>query len=96
MDAKDVRIFCEIAFKDLSYRADTQRHVSPTEIGRKLSLDERTVRTRITKMEEDGFIRKFGCHSVLVSEFARVWLFLIGVLASCDSRQSRISARATV
>jgi len=59
VDAKDVRIFCEIAFRDLSYNASTQRHVSPTEIGRKLGLDEKTVRARITKMEEDGFIKYY-------------------------------------
>ncbi|MBI3841352.1 MAG: Lrp/AsnC family transcriptional regulator [Thaumarchaeota archaeon] len=59
MDAKDVRIFCEIAFRDLSYNASTQRHVSPTEIGRKLDLDEKTVRARIKKMEEDGFIKYY-------------------------------------
>ncbi len=59
MDVKDVRIFCEIAFRDLSYNATTQRHVSPTEIGRKLGLDEKTVRGRITNMEEDGFIKYY-------------------------------------
>ena len=59
MDAKDVRIFCEIAFRDLSYNASTQRHVSPTEIGRKLMLDEKTVRARIKKMEDEGFIKYY-------------------------------------
>ena len=59
MDAKDVRIFCEIAFRDLSYNASTQRHISPTEIGRKLALDEKTIRARIKKMEDDGFIKYY-------------------------------------
>lgn len=59
MDAKDIRIFCEIALRDLSYNATTQRHVSPTEIGRKLALDEKTVRARIKRMEEDGFIKYY-------------------------------------
>ena len=59
MDAKDVRIFCEIALRDLSYNATTQRHVSPTEIGRKVGLDEKTVRARIGKMEEAGFIKYY-------------------------------------
>ncbi len=59
MDVKDVRIFCEIAFRDLSYNATTQRHVSPTEIGGKLGLSEKTVRARITNMEEDGFIKYY-------------------------------------
>ncbi|MBI3860200.1 MAG: Lrp/AsnC family transcriptional regulator [Thaumarchaeota archaeon] len=59
MDAKDVRIFCDIAFRDLSYSASVQRHVSPSEIGRKLGLYEKTVRYRIKKMEEDGFIKYY-------------------------------------
>lgn len=73
MDAKDVRVFCEIAFRDLSYEATTQRHVSPTEIGRKLGLDEKTVRARIRKMEEDGFIKYYQAMPSLA-------LFGLGVL----------------
>lgn len=73
MDAKDVRIFCEIAFRDLSYNASTQRHVSPTEIGRKVALDEKTVRARINNMEEDGFIKYYQA----MPSFA---LFGLGVL----------------
>ena len=56
MDAKDVRIFCEIAFKGLDYDSFTDRRVSPLAIGRKLGLDEKTVRVRVKKMEDDGFI----------------------------------------
>jgi len=59
LDGKDIRIFSEIAFRDLSYRATTQRHVSPSEVGKKLGLDEKTVRARIKKMEEDGFIKYY-------------------------------------
>jgi len=59
MDGKDVRIFCEIAFKDLSYNATTQRRVSPTEIGKKLGVDEKTIRARIKKMEDEGFIKYY-------------------------------------
>jgi DNA-binding Lrp family transcriptional regulator len=59
LDEKDVRIFCDIAFRDLSYNASTQRHVSPSEIGRTLGLDEKTVRSRIKKMEDDGFIKYY-------------------------------------
>ena len=33
--------------------------MSPTEIGRKLSLDEKTIRARIKKMEDDGFIKYY-------------------------------------
>lgn len=59
MDAKDVRIFCEIAFKGLDYDSFTDRRVSPLAIGRKLSLDEKTVRVRVKKMEDDGFIKYY-------------------------------------
>jgi DNA-binding Lrp family transcriptional regulator len=59
LDEKDVRIFCEMAFKYLDYSAFERRHASPLEIGRKLGLDEKTVRSRIRKMEEDGFIKYY-------------------------------------
>jgi DNA-binding Lrp family transcriptional regulator len=59
LDAKDVRIFCEIAFKGLDYDSFTDRRVSPLAIGRKLGLDEKTVRTRVKKMEDDGFIKYY-------------------------------------
>ena len=59
MDAKDVRIFCEIAFKGLDYDSFTDRRVSPLAIGRKLRLDEKTVRVRVKKMEDDGFIKYY-------------------------------------
>jgi len=59
LDAKDIRIFCEIAFKGLDYDSFIDRRVSPLAIGRKLSLDEKTVRVRVKKMEEDGFIKYY-------------------------------------
>lgn len=59
MDAKDVRIYCEIAFKGLDYDSFTDRRVSPLAIGRKLGLDEKTVRVRVKKMEDDGFIKYY-------------------------------------
>ena len=59
LDAKDVRIFCEIAFKGLDYDSFTDRRVSPLVIGRKLGLDEKTVRLRVKKMEVDGFIKYY-------------------------------------
>ncbi len=59
MDAKDVRIFCEIALKNPSVNAFSGRDVSPSGIGKNLKLDEKTVRVRIRKMEEDGFIKNY-------------------------------------
>ncbi len=59
MDAKDVRIFCEMGFKFPDYNRFSERHVSPSEIGNKLGLDEKTVRVRVKKMEEEGFIKYY-------------------------------------
>ncbi len=59
MDAKDVRIFCEMAFKNPSVNSIVDRRISPTEIGRKVGLDEKTVRVRIKRMEEEGFIKYY-------------------------------------
>jgi DNA-binding Lrp family transcriptional regulator len=59
MDAKDVRIFCEMAFKGLDYDSFTDRRVSPVAIGRKLGIDEKTVRTRVGRMEDSGFIKYY-------------------------------------
>ncbi|MEO9320810.1 MAG: winged helix-turn-helix transcriptional regulator [Nitrososphaera sp.] len=59
MDAKDVRIFCEMAFKGIEYETFTDRRVSPLSIARKLGLDEKTVRSRVSKMEEEGFIKYY-------------------------------------
>ncbi len=59
MDATDVRIFCEMAFKYTGYRAFAERRISPTEIGRNLGLDEKTVRLRVKKMEDEGFIKYY-------------------------------------
>lgn len=59
MDAKDVRIFCEMAFGTTSFSAIQDRRVSPSDIGRKVGLDEKTVRLRVKKMEENGFIKYY-------------------------------------
>ncbi len=59
MDAKDVRIFCEITFKGPSVNELGARDISPSGIGRQLGLDEKTVRVRVKKMEEDGFIKGY-------------------------------------
>src|SRR5262249_17972713 len=59
MDANDVRIFCEMAFKGIEYETFTDRRVSPLSIARKLGLDEKTVRVRVSKMEMEGFIKYY-------------------------------------
>jgi DNA-binding Lrp family transcriptional regulator len=66
LDAKDVRIFCEIAFRGLDYDSFTDRRVSPLTIGRKLGLDEKTVRLRVKKMEDDGFIKYYQAMPSLI------------------------------
>jgi DNA-binding Lrp family transcriptional regulator len=66
LDEKDVRIFCEIAFRGLDYDSFTDRRVSPLTIGRKLRLDEKTVRLRVKKMEDDGFIKYYQAMPSLI------------------------------
>lgn len=48
-----------MVFKGLDYDSFTDRRVSPLAIGRKLGLDEKTVRIRVNRMEEDGFIKYY-------------------------------------
>lgn len=59
MDPTDVRIFCEMAFADSRYDEFEERHPSATELGRKLGLDKKTVRVRVSRMEESGFIKYY-------------------------------------
>ncbi len=59
MDADDVRIFCELAFPYVSSRPPTERRLRPARIARKLGLDEKTVRLRVKKMEDAGFIKYY-------------------------------------
>lgn len=59
MDALDVRIFCEMGFKYIDYDRYTERRISPKEIGKNLGVAEKTVRLRVRRMEEDGFIRYY-------------------------------------
>ncbi len=42
-----------------SFSAIRDRNVSPSEIGRKVGIDEKTVRVRVKKMEGDGFIKYY-------------------------------------
>jgi DNA-binding Lrp family transcriptional regulator len=59
VDAKDVRIFCELAFRELQVGGGSDSAPSPREIGRALGLDEKTVRGRVKKMEDSGFIKYY-------------------------------------
>lgn len=59
MDAKDVKIFCEITFKGIDYDSYIDRRISPSTIGKKVGMDEKTVRLRVKKMENDGFIKYY-------------------------------------
>jgi DNA-binding Lrp family transcriptional regulator len=59
LDILDVRIFCEMGFNNIDYDRYTERRISPSEIGEKLGISERTVRLRIEKMEKDGFIKYY-------------------------------------
>jgi DNA-binding Lrp family transcriptional regulator len=59
MDSTDVRILCEMAFRDLSYNTYADKRVSPSEVGKMLRLDEKTVRARVLRMEDSGFIKYY-------------------------------------
>ena len=59
MDSTDVRIFCEMAFRGSSLDRSEGRGPSPADIGRKLKLDEKTVRARVRHMEDSGFIKYY-------------------------------------
>jgi DNA-binding Lrp family transcriptional regulator len=59
MDATDVRIFCELAFKEMAIGISVEKELGPAAIARKLRVDEKTVRLRIRKMEESGFIKYY-------------------------------------
>ncbi len=59
MDATDVRVFCELAFKETGFSPPGERELTPAAISRKLGLDEKTVRGRIRRMEETGFIKYY-------------------------------------
>ncbi len=78
MDSTDVRIFCEMAFAEGSYEDFEQRHPSAAGLGMKLGLDKKTVRVRVNRMEESGFIKYyqampnlalFGMHSITIFRF---------------------------
>ena len=57
MDSTDVRIFCAMAFADPGFVEFEGRHPSAADLGRKLDLDKKTVRVRLNRMEESGFIK---------------------------------------
>ena len=59
MDSTDVRIFCEMAFMDPTYEQFEERHPSAADLGKKLGLDKKTVRVRVNRMEESGFIKYY-------------------------------------
>ena len=59
MDATDVRIFLEMGFKDPGHQGLMDRQASPSTIGKKLKLDEKTVRIRVKRMEDEGFIKYY-------------------------------------
>ena len=59
MDSTDVRIFCEMAFLERDYSEFSERRPSAARMARKLGLDEKTVRVRVNKMEDSGFVKYY-------------------------------------
>jgi DNA-binding Lrp family transcriptional regulator len=67
-----------MAFADPSYEEFEERHPSAADLGKKLGLDKKTVRVRVNRMEESGFIKYyqatpslalFGMHVVSLFRF---------------------------
>jgi DNA-binding Lrp family transcriptional regulator len=85
MDEKDIRIFCEMGFKYYNY-AGKNRRPSPKEIGKKLGLDEKTVRTRVKNMENDGFIESYRA-------VPNPCLFQLPLICTCGFRAPDIRAK---
>jgi len=48
-----------MAFTDSGYEEFEERHPSAADLGRKLGLDKKTVRVRVNRMEESGFIKYY-------------------------------------
>ena len=48
-----------MAFTDPSYEEFEERHPSAADLGKKLGLDKKTVRIRVNRMEESGFIKYY-------------------------------------
>jgi DNA-binding Lrp family transcriptional regulator len=48
-----------MAFADPAYEEFEERHPSATDLGKKLGLDKKTVRVRVKRMEEAGFIKYY-------------------------------------
>ncbi len=48
-----------MAFTDSGYEEFEKRHPSAADLGKKLGLDKKTVRTRVNRMEESGFIKYY-------------------------------------
>lgn len=71
-----MRIFCEMGFKYAEYSRFVSRRISPTEIGRKLGISEKTIRLRIKGMEEEGFVKYYQAVPNLA-------LFGIGAVSMC-------------
>ena len=81
MDSTDVRIFCELAFADHTYEDFEERRPSSADLGKKLGLDKKTVRVRVNRMEDSGFIKYyqatpnlslFGMHATSLFRFNAV------------------------
>src|SRR3989442_6171461 len=85
MDEIDVKIFCEMGFKYYGYTGKNRRP-SPKEIGIKLGLDEKTVRSRVSRMEKEGFIQSYRA-------IPNPCLFQLPLLCTCGFRAPDVLAK---
>jgi len=59
MDTLDVRIFCEMGFKYHPPNSAADRRPSFLTVAKSLGVDVRTVKARVARFEEDGFVVRY-------------------------------------
>lgn len=59
MDEIDVRIVRDFTLRGERFSSLPDQRPSPSQVGRRLDLDEKTVRSRIRRMEREGFIKYY-------------------------------------
>jgi DNA-binding Lrp family transcriptional regulator len=87
LEVLDVRIFCEMGFKYFDYDRYSERRISPTQIGKTLGVSEKTVRLRVKKMEDGGFIKYYQA-------MPNLRLFGLNEICSCHFDAPDVQAKS--
>ncbi len=96
VDRTDIQIFCEMGYKNLDYAARNRRP-SPRRIGKRLDLHERTIRRRVRKMEDEGFIESYESlpnFEVLGLPFSCICLFRAADIVTKRGAMEQLRAEA--